>query len=222
MNWQIKLEENIRSYLQGYKASHDYWHLDRVRNHALEIAKVIESDKEILEAAALLHDVGYRYHEDDKANHHIYSMELADKWLPQVGFPVAKLPDVREAIRLHDNYHLGSKAEKTDHVEALIIQDADKIDAIGAIGVTRLTYYFGEQGYPIYKPGQAPESDEIWSNYSLIDQFKRDTLKKWDLLHFDCSRELSRGRFNFLELFCDKLEEELLEHHGDQDGPEGK
>ena len=92
--WQTKLENKIKKYLAGYTACHDFYHLDRVRDNAMRIAKTIKCDKEVLEAAALLHDIGYKNHEDKDREHHIFGMEIAQKWLPQVGFPKEKIADV--------------------------------------------------------------------------------------------------------------------------------
>src|SRR3990172_6357118 len=97
-NWQAKLEKKIKKYLAGYPACHDFFHLDRVRDNAMQIAKVVKCDLEVLEAAALLHDIGYKNFELDDVSHHIHSMEIAKKWLPEVDFPKEKLADVLEAI----------------------------------------------------------------------------------------------------------------------------
>lgn len=214
MSWQNKLEQKIKEYLEGYSSCHDYWHLFRVRNSSMCIAEEVASDEEVLEAGALLHDVGYKGHESDHKNHQFYGMEIAEEWLPQVGFPATKIQDVCEVIRLHDDYHKGENAEKTSHIETKIIQDADKIEALGAIGVARLTYYFGEKGWPIYNDKPVPKVKTIWLDHDLLDQIQRDAMIKYDLLHFDISRRLSQNRYKFLQHFYEELKKELLEHHG--------
>lgn len=214
MSWQQKLELKIKDYLCGYSACHDYWHLFRVRNHAMKIASEVSADCEILEASALLHDIGYRFHETDDKNHEKYSIKIAKQWLPEVGFPKEKIADVCEVIRLHDDYHRGDQAEKTDHIETKIIQDADKIEAMGAIGIARLTYFFGEKGFPIYDDAPVPEVKTIWLNHDLLDQIHRDAMQKFDLLHFGISRKISKSRHKFLEKYYEELKMELIEHHG--------
>lgn len=220
MSWQRKLEDKIKTYLDGYTACHDFWHLSRVRYNALKIASHIKCDIEVLEGAALLHDIGYRHFEHDDHNHHLYGMKIAQDWLPRVGFPQDKIKDVIEAIRLHDDYHKGKDAEKTNHVEVMIIQDADKIETMGAIGIARLTYFFGEKGYRIYTDEPVPDTDIIWLDHSLPDQIRRDSMIKWDKLNFDYSREISKERNEFLKTFYDKLVEELLDYHGDKNESE--
>lgn len=214
-NWQGKLEKRIKDYLKGYTACHDYYHLDRVRDNAMKIAKEVDCDQEVLEAAALLHDIGYKGKEEDHKNHHIYSMEIANKWLPEVGFPQKKIPGVLEAIRLHDNLHWEKgKGEKTEHIETMIIQDADRMEVLGAIGIARLAYYFGEKGYPIYNSDPVPKTDLVWLNHSLLNQIKRESMKKWENMNFEISKEISKKSNKFLTMFYKQLKKELLEHHG--------
>ena len=212
-NWQTKLEKKIKIYLEGYTACHDFYHLDRVRDNAMRIAKEIKCDKEVLEAAALLHDSGYRNNEHDDKNHHLYGIEIAKKWLPKIGFPKEKISDVLEVIRLHDNFHWDENGEKTDHLETKIIQDADRIDAIGAIGVTRITYYFGEKGYPIYTDKPAPKTKKIWLNHDLLNQIERDPMKKYENLNFATSKRIFKKRADFLKSFYKELKKELEFHH---------
>lgn len=212
-NWLKKLETRIRSYLQGYTACHDYYHHKRVKNYSLEIAEKVKCNKDVLVAAALLHDVGYKDHEKDDQNHHLYSMEIASKWLKEINFPQNKIPDVLEAIRLHDNFHWDDDGEKTSHVETMIIQDADRIDAMGAIGVARLIYYYGERGYPIYSPSKLKKIKKVWLNHSLLDQIKRDPMKKWENFNFNYSKKISERRHKLLKDFYQELKMELSLHH---------
>ena len=81
--WEKKLKNKVREYLKGHTACHDYYHLQRVQNYALEIAEKIDCDRDVLKAAALLHDIGYRYHEKDDKNHQrswfVYVIKLDKK-----------------------------------------------------------------------------------------------------------------------------------------------
>ncbi|MFA7243912.1 MAG: HD domain-containing protein [Patescibacteria group bacterium] len=213
MSWQKDLEKKIKKYLEGYTACHDFFHLTRVRDNALKIAAKVPCDTEILEAACLMHDIGFMHHEDDDWHHYKYGMEIAEKWLPEVGFPKKKIAAVLEVIKLHDNYHEGDKAEKSDKDEVRILQDADKIEMLGAIGIARLAYYFGERGFPIYTDKPVPKDEEIWLNHSLLDQIRRDPMIKWDKLHFAYSKKIARRRNLFLKRFYSEFKKELIEYH---------
>lgn len=211
MTWQPKLEQKVRAYLDGYTACHDFYHLERVKNWALKIANEINCDQDVLIAAALLHDLGYKGFENDAKNHNIHSMDIAKKWLPEVGFPEEKIDDVIEAIRLHDNFAWGHNAEKTNHIETKVLQDADRIEALGAIGIARLAYFFGEMGYPIYSDKPVQETKEVWTNHSLIDQLERDNLKKWEHLNFAISKKIAESRHKYLADFQKEIKREIEE-----------
>jgi len=212
-NWQSKLEDKIKKYLAGYSACHDFYHLERVKNYSLETVKEVNCDKDILIAATLLHDVGYKNNEHDDQNHHLYSIKIAKKWLPEVGFPKEKDADVLEAILLHDNFRWDEKSETTSHIASLIIQDADRIDALGATGIARIIYYYGEKSWPIYNPDPVSKSKKVWLNHSLLNQMKRDPMKKWQNMNFEISKKISKKRANFLKEFYKELKKELEFHH---------
>ena len=207
--WQENLESMIKEYLEGYTACHDFYHLERVKDTALKIAKKVKCDEEVLTVAVLLHDIGYKKHEEDDKNHYKYGIEIVKKWLPEVDFPESKLADVIEAIRLHDNFTWGHDGEATDHTETKILQDADRIEALGAIGVTRIAYYFGEKGFPIVSDKPVPESKEVWLNHSYLNTLERDPLKKYENLNFLYSQEIAKKRYEFTQNFLKELELEL-------------
>lgn len=211
--WQKRLENIIEKFLENSSGCHDFYHLQRVKNYALKISEEVRCDKEVLVAAALLHDVGYKISKGDDNNHHLYSIKLANKWLPKVYFPKAKINDVIEAIRLHDNFVWDKNGEKTNHVESKIIQDADRIDALGAIGITRIIYYQGEHSYPIYNPKKVKKTKKVWLNHSVPDQIKRDPMKKWQHMNFEISKKISNKKNEFLKQFYHEIVAELLEHH---------
>lgn len=211
--WKNRLRNKVREYLKNYSATHDYYHAQRVLNYSLKIAKKIKCDKEVLFAAALLHDVGCKNHEKEDHNHSFFGMRLANKWLKTIDFPKKKIDDVVEVIRLHDNCHWEKNRKKVNHIEAMIIQDADRIDLQGAIGALRLTYYFGERGYPIYNSSKPKKTNKVWLNHSLLDQIRRDPITKWENLNFDYSKKISKERNEFLKRFYQELKMELSLHH---------
>lgn len=211
-NWQDELKRKVKDHLRGYTACHDYYHALRVLNNAIKISAKIKCDHDVLFAGALLHDVGYKNHEKDDKNHYKYSMRLAKRWLVEVGFSKEKIPSVLEAIRLHDNFHWDINGEKTKHLETKVIQDADRIDALGAIGIARIVYYHGEKGYPIYNPDQVKKTKKVWLNHSVINQIERDPIKKWQNLNFEYSKILSKERYNFLNLFLKTIKQEINDH----------
>lgn len=216
MIWKEKLEKKIKSYLKGYPACHDFYHLERVHNYTMEIAKNLPKkfkyDQNVLWIASYLHDIGYKNNENDHKNHHVYGVKIAQKWLEETDFPKEKINDVLEVIRLHDNFHWEEDGEKTNHIETLIIQDADRIDAIGAIGVARLACFFGEKGRPIYNSKTMFKKDGKYFNYNLLGGLERE-MKKWDNMNFPISKKLSKRNNEIMKQFHRDLKKELLQHH---------
>lgn len=210
-SWKKKLENKVQQYLNDYSACHDFYHHKRTLKNALEIAKKIKCDEDVVYAGAILHDVGYKNNEKDAKKHPIYGMKLAQKWLKEVEFPKEKIADVLETIRLHDNFSWGHDHEATEHIETKIIQDADRIEAIGAIGVARFSYWFGENCFPIYDPKPVPESKEVWLDHSLLDQLRRDGIKKWENMNFDISKKISKKRAEFMGNYYKELKKELTD-----------
>ena len=209
--WEEKLEGKVEAYLKDVSPTHDYYHALRVKENALMIASRVKSDKDILIAAALLHDVGYRDNLALHKLHYSYAMDLAREWLPEVGFPKVKIPAVIEAIRLHDNFAWTSDGEKTDLIEAKVIQDADRVDGFGAIGVARIAAFFGETHYPIYNPAPVGITKEVHLNHSLADQLSRQ-YEKFKHLNFSYSKNISRDRIEVQRDFAKRLEKDLSEY----------
>ncbi len=207
--WRKTIEQKVKKYLSEYPATHDFYHALRVKNYAFKIANKMEYDEDILFAAAMLHDIGYKGNEIKSRDHHIFSSKIANEWLKETNFPPRKIPDVLGVIRLHDNFSWGHDHEPTSHVETKIIQDADRIDAIGAIGIVRLAYFFGERGWPIYSPARIPQTRRVFLDHSLLDQFERSALKIWPNLNFSKSKKMTQKRYQFLQKFCQELKGEI-------------
>jgi uncharacterized protein len=207
-NWKEKLKERVFQYLKDEKGAHDYYHAMRTANIALEIAKKVDGDKDIIYATGLLHDIGYKESGKNYQEHFKYSVKMAKKWLPQIGFPKEKICKTLEAIRLHDNFSWGHNFEKTTINEVKIIQDADRIDNLSPVGILRVAYFCGEKGFPIYDPQPPRKSNVVWLNHSVIDQFKRQNLVSWHHLNFSYSKKISKKRYLvFKKFYKDLLKE---------------
>ena len=117
----------------GKRGAHSYEHTLRVRQLCLLIGAKEDADLEILEAAALLHDIGRPEEEVTGESHAEIGANMAIAFLATTTFPSKKLSKVASAIRTHrfsENYQ-----PKT--IEGEILSDADKIDAMGALGLAR-------------------------------------------------------------------------------------
>ncbi|MCM3091210.1 MULTISPECIES: HD domain-containing protein [unclassified Cytobacillus] len=196
-----KTEEFVRNTLGDDTTGHDWHHIERVRRNALYIAKKEQKgDSFLIEMAALLHDIP-----DAKLN---TSGEAGER----------KLSDFLEQLEISEEASSSIKAIidsvsfKGGHnirvlsAEAQIVQDADRLDAIGAVGIARAFAYGGKKGQLIYDPSlviRKEMSEEEYRNgrSSSINHFYEKLLKLRDLLNTDAAMEMAEERHEFIEQF---------------------
>jgi len=164
---------------------HDDEHANRVKRIALMIGEKESADLKILEVSAELHDV-----ERGKEDHALRSAERAREILEELGFEGHFIEKVYHCISTHSF----SGNEKPETIEAKILSDADKLDAIGAIGVARAFMYAGERGLGI---------DDV------IMHFETKLLKLKDLLYTETAKKIAEKRHRFLLEFYRRIREEM-------------
>jgi uncharacterized protein len=191
-------------YVQQHSyAGHDQTHTIRVHRLSRMIGKKEKADLLILEAAALLHDVG-RSH--DQLNHAEKSAEIAEVLLRECDFPLDRLPQVLYAIRMHRF----SRGVEPDTLEAKILQDADRIDISGAIGVGMTFAYGGSKNMEMYN-----EDDPLAKNRKLddtkyvLDHFQTKLLKLPKTIHTKTGKQLIRKRSRYLKSFMSQFIREI-------------
>ena len=145
--------EQVRSWYEQTDAVHDFEHVLRVYRTAMKLADEENADKEIVAAAALLHDVqGATPGSEERKGHHIASAVFAGRVLAEAGWPQERISAVQHCIRGHRYRGDGNKPET---LEAQIIFDADKLDVIGAIGAARTIAYAVLANEPVFaEPSQ--------------------------------------------------------------------
>ncbi|KGM44754.1 HD domain-containing protein [Neobacillus niacini] len=201
----------VRSQLGDDATGHDWFHVDRVRRTALHICKQEQAgDAFVIEMAALLHDVP-----DEKLNDSVQAgKNKLNSFLQSIALP----DEVQAAIvQIIDtiSYKGGSKTElKT--IEAKIVQDADRLDAIGAIGIARTFAYGGKKGQPIYDPSINVREEMSLEEYrkgksTSIHHFYEKLLKLKDLLNTDTAKGMAESRH---QTMVDFLEQFYLEWDG--------
>lgn len=139
----------VRRRLEGESSGHDPLHAFRVRNLAVRIASITSADVEIVEATALMHDVG---HESGRDNHVMRGATLAAGILSKCGFPETKIDPVVVCIE-HHHWKPGRAGDpQRPTAEYQAFADADRLDALGAIGIARTFAFGGAHGRPIWNP----------------------------------------------------------------------
>lgn len=194
MKKEIQMQK-IRNYVfdrfHDDATGHDFQHMKRVAETAKYIASEENSNPFICEAAAWLHDIGDSklFANPEQAIEEMYS------FLKSLFIAGEEITQIRDAIKDVSF----SKGNVPTTLEGKIVQDADRIDAIGAIGIARTFAYGGAKGQPIYHE----ENDN-----NSIQHFYDKLLKIKDLLHTSAARKLAENRHSFMEKYLDQFYKE--------------
>ncbi len=200
-----------RSQLRSDTTGHDWWHVERVTNLASRIAREEQADIYVCELAALLHDVADYKIAGDEAT----GLRRVGDWLEahQVEADVSRL--VLEIIAALS--FAGGNQPPMRTLEGQVVQDADRLDAIGAIGIARAFAFGGSRGRALYDPEQPPStyaSKEAYhqSRSSTINHFYEKLLLLKDRMNTALARQLAEERHRYLETFLEEFLEEWQGH----------
>ncbi len=201
-----QIEAFVTQKLKDAEAGHDIWHIRRVVKNARKIAEKEGGDLEIILSAAWLHDIAdAKFHDGNED----IGPEISVKFLQSIGMEEEKIFHVENIIRnLSFKNHFSPKGFES--LELHIVRDADRLDAIGAIGVARAFHFGGYKNNPIFLPG-VPLHEEIdeetYKQYdrSTIHHFYDKLLKIKDMLHTETAKHMAEERHRFLELFLDRF-----------------
>lgn len=192
----------IRTLFEGDVSGHDYYHSVRVHDAAVTISETEGGDIDIIRLSALLHDADDRKLFDSKDYDNARSF-MTDNGIPE---------DVQEKV-VHVISQISFKGKDSvvpDTLEGRIVQDADRLDAIGAIGIGRAFAYGGSRGRPMHVPGQAfledMDADTYYSHENTtINHFYEKLLLLKDMMNTPTARELADGRHRFMESFLEEF-----------------
>ena len=212
------MDETVFDRARGYAAElfagdsggHDIHHTLRVERLAVSIQETEGGDPDLVRLAAILHDV------DDSKLFHTEGHPNARRFMESEGLDTDfqdRVCHVISQISFGDN-----GACRPDSIEGMIVQDADRLDAIGAIGIARTFAYGGSKGRPIHTPGEGPrmgmDREAYRSNKgSSINHFHEKLLLLKDRMNTDAGRRMAEHRHTFMEGF---LEEFMTEWNGER------
>ncbi|HUS85996.1 MAG TPA: HD domain-containing protein [Bacteroidales bacterium] len=201
----VKVEEYVRSYHATAEAGHNWWHIERVRNNAMYIYRYEKSgDPFIIELAALLHDIG-----DHKIDSEADGKGLVSELLGRLGVEdsiTKHVTGIMKEISFRDSY--GAAVSKSPGL--MIVQDADRLDAIGAVGIARAFSYGGSKGNEIWVPGLEPSHFNSKEEYAgtkttTINHFYEKLLLLKDRMNTVTGSALAKERHEFMERFLDQF-----------------
>jgi uncharacterized protein len=190
----------VQDTLKNAEGGHDWWHIHRVWTNAKLIAKTEKADLLIIELAALLHDIAdSKFHNGDEE----VGPTTAGKYLHSIGIEEDTVLHVQNIIR-YMSFKSGFDMPAFHSIELAIVQDADRLDAIGAIGIARAFSYGGFKGREIYNPEIKPDlnmSKEAYKNSTAptINHFYEKLLLLKDKMNTETGKRLAQQRHNFME-----------------------
>ena len=197
--------EQARRYYEGADAIHDFDHVLRVLALAERLAREEGADLEIVRAATLLHDVARGKGDRLSANHAHAGAEFAREVL--AGQPPEKVEAVAHAVAAH-RFRSGPDPQT---LEARVLHDADKLDAIGAIGVARAFAFGGYEGQRLWAdvPAGYRESQATRHEHTPVHEYQIKLSKIKGRLLTESARRLAERRHTFMVGFFEQLEQEV-------------
>jgi len=197
--------ETARQYYQGADAIHDFDHVLRVLALAERLARAEGADQEIVRTATLLHDMA-RGHGDRMATDHARAGAEAARQI-LAGHPPGKVEAVAHAIAAH-RFRTGPAPQS---LEAKVLHDADKLDAIGAIGIARAFAFGGHEGQRLWAevPPDYQETTGTRYEHTPIHEYHLKLVRIKERLLTGSARQLAAERHAFMVGYFSQLEREV-------------
>ena len=199
----------VKQTLKNAEAGHDWWHIHRVWNNARFISQTEEADMQVVELAALLHDIAdSKFHNGDE--------EIG----PQIAGDFLRSIEVEEPVILHVQQIIrnisfkASFGKKDFHsLELDIVQDADRLDAIGAIGIARAFTYGGYKNREMYNPEIPPALNMSKAEYKnstapTVNHFYEKLFLLKDKMNTDTGRRMAEDRHQFMLTYLEQFYKE--------------
>jgi len=202
--------ENTRLYvereLSGEASGHDYWHVYRVWKNAVAIGREEGADLHIVQLAALLHDIAdYKLNGGD----HDIGPQKARAWLESQHVDTDSIEHIIEIMRGLD-FKGANTTTAMRTLEGRVVYDADKLDAIGAIGIARAFAYGGTKGRVLHDPNAPPLLHASFEEYknakgTTINHFYEKLLLLHDRMLTDAGKRMAKERHAYMDGFVSKF-----------------
>ncbi len=205
--WEALFEQFLRRRDAAFDAAHDLAHVQRVVASARALARAEQADLAVVVPAAWLHDcVSVPKDSPQRAAASRLAGEVAVEYLQAVDYPAHYLPAIRHAIEAHS---FSANIEPRTR-EARVLQDADRLDALGAIGIARCLMLSAELGRRLYDPQEPfPQWRTPDDAMNAIDHFYLKLFRIADHMTTQAGRDEARRRTAFMRAFLDQLSHEL-------------
>ena len=200
-----KTAEYIKKEFADDSSGHDWWHIYRVWKNAITLCEHEGADSFIVQLAALLHDL-----DDWKFNDSGDETPLRAKaWLDSLSIDPVTTDRVCRII-MHISYKGAGVQNKMDSLEGCIVQDADRLDAIGAIGIARAFAYGGWKNRPLYDPDSPPQMHQTFEQYknsksATINHFYEKLLLLKDMMNTATAKRIAEQRHEIMVQYLDQF-----------------
>jgi len=201
-----KAVEFVKEVLADAEGGHDWWHIYRVWKSSKQLAQSEKVDLFIVELGALLHDIAdSKFHDGDET----VGPRKARTFLDSLNVNEVVISHV-ENIITNISYKGGNQLQKFKSPELDVIQDADRLDAMGAIGIARTFNYGGHKNREIYNPEIAPNLNMTKEEYKnsmapTLNHFYEKLLLLKDRMNTKAGREMAEQRHKFMQIYLDQF-----------------
>ena len=202
-----KLKEKIKMYFEEGGA-HDLSHTERVLNLALHIGKREGADLDVLRFACLLHDIAHKEQDECKGKicHAKKGAEISRELLNKEGIDKNKIDEIVHCIQCHRFRN----EDIPESIEAKILYDADKLDAIGAIGILRTAVFAGKVGAVVHNPNIKPSKENAYTKEdSAYHEYLYKLNKIKNKMLTNEGKKISKERDKFMKDFFDRVNKEV-------------
>lgn len=209
MNYIQQTINYVKQELKGAEAGHDWFHIERVYNNALHLLKSEKANEQVVILGALLHDIAdSKFYNGDET----IGPKKAHAFMTKIGIA----EDVKEqVIKIIENISFkgGSFERNFSSKELEIVQDADRLDAIGAIGIARAFQYGGFKNRVIHDPEEKPKFNMTKEEYkkhtgSTVNHFYEKLLLLKDLMNTQTGKQIAENRHQYMEDFLQQFSNE--------------
>ncbi|OEF99409.1 hypothetical protein BHF71_02160 [Vulcanibacillus modesticaldus] len=210
-----EVKEILKEEMLFESTGHDYWHVLRVYNNALllikEESQTHQVNEDVIRLAALLHDIG--------------DYKITGSETEEIEKPIAILNQLRvdkkiieQVVQIIGEISFRKQKNKLSSIESQIVQDADRLDAIGAIGIARAFAYGGAKNREIWNPNDPPKKNMSKEEYinnkgNTINHFYEKLLLLKDQMNTKTAKKIAVRRHQFMEMF---LQQFYAEWNGDR------
>ncbi len=201
-----KTKAFVQKTLLDAEGGHDWFHIERVYNNAMHIALGENANTTVVALGALLHDIAdSKFHQGDEN----IGPQIATQFLLDQNVDSSIIEHVVQIIR-HISFKGGNVTQAFTSTELDIVQDADRLDALGAIGIARTFNYGGFKNRKIYDPAIPPKMDMTPDEYKAstaptLNHFYEKLLLLKDRMNTQTGKKLAEKRHQFMETFLSQF-----------------